>query len=1338
MPETKVILLVEDEYLIGISEKRLLEKEGYQVIHVGDGEKAVNLICVENTHIDLVLMDINLGHGRIDGTQAARQILSQHDVPIVFLSSHSEKEIVEKAEAIASYGYVVKNSSPTVLFASIKMAFRLYEAHLQLRNSEKNLRDAQHLTHTGSWNWVVATDTVTWSEELYRINRRDPALPAPSYSELSTYYTPESWEKLSASVSRALTSGEPYSLELDIVLPDGSITHTLAQGETEVNASGQVVGLRGTVQDTTEMKKTKTALLKSETSFQSIFEKTSAGYVLMAPDGQLLNVNPALAEMLGYTVEELRQSNFRDITHPDDIALSMESLRSLLAGERDTYRFEKRYIHRNGKVVWAFVNTALVRDPQGQPEHFVTSIIDITDRKQVEERLRENKALLQEAQQLAHLGHWQWNVQTGELAWSDEIFRIVGMDRGKFIVTAESFEKLIHPDDLARFLECREQMLERGADVEIDHRIVRPGGEIRHVIERARVLRNDAGQPLFIIGTVQDVTERVLIEQVRKEADQRYYQMFMEHSAVMLLIDPDDGAIVQANLAAAQFYGYPIEMLQSMNIRQINLFSVEHIQAEMKAACERQRNYFTFQHRLSSGQICDVEVYSTPLQVGARKLLYSIIQDISARKKAERSLVKEREKLENIIRGTNVGTWEWNVQTGETTFNSRWAESIGYSLEEISPTTIDTWVRFVHPDDLIKSGEILEKHFSGDVDHYECEVRMLHKSGKWIWVLDRGKVATWDENGKPLLMFGTHQDITERKWIEQALRQGENNFSTFFDSVGDLLFVLGADGNILKANATACKRLKYTEQELVGQHVLQVHPPQRRAEAGQIVADMLAGRRKECPVPLMDRDGNLIEVETYITPGKWNGQDALFGVTKDITELKRSEEKFAKAFRMNSSLMAISTLEDGKYVDVNDAFCDRLGYKKEDVIGKTAVELHLFEDSLQRANMLALIKHQGCLKNLEFKLHTRDGRELEGLFSAEPIEYNGKPHLLTMFFDVTDLKRIERELQQQRDFATQIINVMGQGLTVTNEDGCFEYVNPAYAQLFGYDTADLIGKRPADVTVASERDELANQRRLRRAGQASSYESRLQRADGSIAQVLITAVPRSHGEHYTGAIAVITDLTEQKNNEEQIKHLLAEKEVLLKEVHHRIKNNMTTITSLLNLQASIHEDPATQMALQDASGRVRSMMVLYDKLYRSQDFSAVLLSEYIPVLLMEVMALFPKRASIEVKTDVDEISLAPKFLSPLGIILNELTTNAMKYAFIKQDDGEISISAKQKADRVSIVFADNGSGLPASFTIKDSPGFGMQLVSMLVQQINGRITFDSMGGTRFMIEFPIS
>lgn len=145
-----------------------------------------------------------------------------------------------------------------------------------------------------------------------------------------------------------------------------------------------------------------------------------------------------------------------------------------------------------------------------------------------------------------------------------------------------------------------------------------------------------------------------------------------------------------------------------------------------------------------------------------------MLQTIS---RTQQELQQEHEYLENIVEGTRAGTWSWNIQTGATVFNERWAGMIGYTLAELEPVSIDTWLSLIHPDDLSRSEVLLKKHFSGENDYYECEVRMRHKQGHWIWVQDRGRVASWQPDGQPLEMYGTHLDITEIKEYQDQLRQ---------------------------------------------------------------------------------------------------------------------------------------------------------------------------------------------------------------------------------------------------------------------------------------------------------------------------------------------------------------------------------------------------------------------------------------------------------------------------------------------------------------------------------------------------------------------------------------
>lgn len=175
-----------------------------------------------------------------------------------------------------------------------------------------------------------------------------------------------------------------------------------------------------------------------------------------------------------------------------------------------------------------------------------------------------------------------------------------------------------------------------------------------------------------------------------------------------------------------------------------------------------------------------------------------------------------KKKLENIIQGTNAGTWEWNVQTGETLYNERWAEILGYNLEEILPTNLETWNRFLHPDDLVETEKGLKEVFNKKREYYSLKCRLKHKDGHWVWVLDRGKVVSWTEDEKPLLMFGTLLDISEIEYMENEIRKSEDNYRVLVESSYDIIYRLSPEGVFTYVSKACSLLLGYSSELLLG------------------------------------------------------------------------------------------------------------------------------------------------------------------------------------------------------------------------------------------------------------------------------------------------------------------------------------------------------------------------------------------------------------------------------------------------------------------------------------------------------------------------------------------
>jgi two-component sensor histidine kinase len=233
-----------------------------------------------------------------------------------------------------------------------------------------------------------------------------------------------------------------------------------------------------------------------------------------------------------------------------------------------------------------------------------------------------------------------------------------------------------------------------------------------------------------------------------------------------------------------------------------------------------------------------------------------------------------------------------------------------------------------------------------------------------------------------------------------------------------------------------------------------------------------------------------------------------------------------------------------------------------------------------------------------------------------------------------------------------------------------------------------------------------------------------------------TSLFDNQGE-YTGALAMITDITERKLAEEKIKISLKEKEVLLKEIHHRVKNNLQVISSLLKLQSGYIKDEEALSLFTDSYNRVRSMALIHEKLYQSEDLARVNAAEYINNLITNLFRSYNVSSQkIRLAVEVESIWLDVDTAIPCGLIINELVSNALKYAFKSQEDGELFIhfSLNQQND-INLLVRDNGVGLPPDFDIEETESLGLQLVYNLTGQLNGKIQIDSSKGTSFLIAF---
>jgi len=335
-------------------------------------------------------------------------------------------------------------------------------------------------------------------------------------------------------------------------------------------------------------------------------------------------------------------------------------------------------------------------------------------------------------------------------------------------------------------------------------------------------------------------------------------------------------------------------------------------------------------------------------------------------------------------------------RTFEKYFGQTSNEIIGKSVFDIAPKEL---AEIYHAKDM----DLLEHR---EVQVYDSQ--MIDCYGG-IHEVTYHKASFLDTDGKLLGLIGVILDITERKKAEERLAQTRQNYESFFNTIDEFLFVLDVQGNIIHCNKTVLDRLGYSEEELIGKSVLMVHPQERREEAGRIVTEMLEGKTEFCPVPIITESGIQIPVETRVTQGFWDGKPVIFGVSKDISPLRLSEEKYSKLFYNNQSACGLDELETGRYIEVNDAFYKLFGFTREEVIGKSALDLGILTHEAA-TELINSVREKNRISNVEISLRAKNGDIKHVLLSGETIFIQDKKYRYTIVDDITERKQIEKEL----------------------------------------------------------------------------------------------------------------------------------------------------------------------------------------------------------------------------------------------------------------------------------------------------------------------------------------
>jgi PAS domain S-box-containing protein len=468
--------------------------------------------------------------------------------------------------------------------------------------------------------------------------------------------------------------------------------------------------------------------------------------------------------------------------------------------------------------------------------------------------------------------------------------------------------------------------------------------------------------------------------------------------------------------------------------------------------------------------------------------------------------------------------------------------------------------------------------------------------------------------------------------------------------------------------------------------------------------------------------------------------------------LLESAYKIRALFDETSSFIGMMKL-DGTLVEGNRAALQLAGISAADCIGKPFWDTPWWAHSPEMQDKLRVAVGRAAKgETVSFEAtHLAADKSIHYVeFSIKPIKDNDDRVIFLMpeGHDITDRKQVEAALHESKAQLANALQMVQAGHWEYDVDSDLFTFNDNFYRIFRTTVAAVGGYQMSSADYARKfchPDDMAMVGDETRAAIESSdpdynrqIEHRILYADGQVGHIAVRFFisKDAHGRTIK-TYGANQDITWRKLAEEDIKRQLAEKEILLKEVHHRIKNNITSIGGLISLRLQSINNPEAVAVLQDAVGRVESMRILYEKMLFNESFKDISVKNYVESLVDAVVALFPDNTRIKLEKFITDFQLDSKRLFPLGIIINELLTNTMKYAFSSGDAGLISISLTHVKNHVTIIVQDNSQGLPDGFDIDKSKGFGLTLVKMLCQQLGGSFTIESKAGTRSKVEFDV-
>jgi len=755
---------------------------------------------------------------------------------------------------------------------------------------------------------------------------------------------------------------------------------------------------------------------------RSITEGLSAGVFRTGPTGRIEYANEALARMLGFEKGE-------DLVGHDLTEFYADPhQRGLMLVEEGTSAAELQFRQKGGEEFAGLLSAEAALKAGGAPVHYDGTITDITERKEKEKRLRVLSEAVQQAKEAVIITEAEPLGEPGpRIEYVNEAFEAM-TGYAEEEILGETPRILQGPETSREVLDSVREALEAGEEWEGEATNYRKDGTPYQVQWNIAPVRKEDGEITRWVSVQRDVTD-----QREREKELRRQKALLEQTqrlAGAWEVDLEAGEVHRSE-EARRIHEIGPEADQTLDEAFEDF--VPQDRPKIKEAfrrCVEEETSYDLEVRLNTagGNRRWVRAVGAPAEISDEKeggkvvKVAGALQDITERKEAGRKLRKSQERLQMAVEGGSIGTWDWDLETGEVIFNRQWAEMLGYSREELD-FHFSTWEELVHPVDLERALSVLDRYIAGETGTYDPEIRMRTKSGGWKWVQTIGKVIDRDENGEVTRAAGIHLDIDERKKSRRELERYREYTGRMLDAIDDLFYVLDEDGRLTRWNDSLPAVTGYSDEELGQMSALDLVPEDEMGQVAATIEEGFAEGHARMEVPLLLKDGTTVPYEVGGSLVEHpEGDHRAVVVGRDITERRRREEEIERQNDLFRRAQAIASVGAWEY----EVESGRLTWTEQvhEIYGTSLEETPTLEAALaayhpeDRPRLRDAVEraiHEKAAYDLELRLVSQDGHERWVRTRGEPVFEDGDvTSVRGTIQNITERKEQERTLVEAK------------------------------------------------------------------------------------------------------------------------------------------------------------------------------------------------------------------------------------------------------------------------------------------------------------------------------------